>query len=354
MTLKIIPKTELPNWIEKLHQEYRVIGPAPVQQHFAFKEVTSFSEMDLGYCTTILPPKKALSPQYEELMTFNNSENRTEAVIDDTPTVLFGVHTCDLHAINFLDTVFQRDYADQHYFSRRKNTVIVSIECLEPCTEYSFCKDMGTYTAPAELDLHMVDIGDAYALNVGSEYGEKLLNGIERVHMAADKDEKQLNRVLRNKWPRFTYHLHADITELPGLMGSSYKSPIWEDLGKRCLGCGSCTLVCPTCYCFDMVDEADFAGNSGNRCRVWDSCQLNQFASVAGGHDFRPGQANRQRHRFFRKYKYQSFAPSLLGCVGCGRCSSACLVDITPVDTLNKLFHRRVAAKHTRQEVVAQ
>jgi sulfhydrogenase subunit beta (sulfur reductase) len=117
MTLKIIPKTELSNWIELLQRNYRVIAPAPVQQHFAFKEVKSFSEMDLGYRTTILPPKKALSPQYEELMTFNNSENRTEAVIDDTPTVLFGVHTCDLHAINFLDTVFQRDYADQHYFA---------------------------------------------------------------------------------------------------------------------------------------------------------------------------------------------------------------------------------------------
>lgn len=353
MTLKILPKTELPNWIEKLSQEFRIFGPVPIQNEFGFKEVKSFAEMALGYNTTILPPKKAISPQREELLKFNNTENQAQAVLNNTPSVLFGVHTCDLHGINFLDTVFQRDYPDQHYLSRRKNTVIVSLECLEPCTEYSFCKDMGTYTTPANFDLHMVDVGEAYALRVGSQAGEQLLEGIQQSLISGEKGEKQLSRVMRNKWPRFTYRLQADISELPALMGASYKSPIWEDLGKRCLGCGACTLVCPTCYCFDMTDDANFAGDSGTRCRQWDSCQLNQFASVAGGHDFRPGQANRQRHRFFRKYKYQTFQPGLLGCVGCGRCSYACLVDITMIATINKLFSRRVAARHTRQEAVA-
>lgn len=353
MTLKILPKSELPNWIEGLTHEFRIFGPVPIQNEFGFKEIKSFSEMALGYNITILPPKKALTPQNEELLIFNNPDNHAEALIDDTPTVLFGVHTCDLHGIHFLDTVFGRDYPDQHYFSRRNNTVIVSLECLQPCTEYSFCKDMGTYTAPPDFDLHLVDLGEAYALQVGSEAGQKLLNGIERALVEGDKGEKQLNRVMRNKWPRFTYRLQADISELPALMGASTKSPIWEDLGKRCLGCGACTLVCPTCYCFDMIDEANFAGDAGNRCRRWDSCQLNQFATVAGGHDFRPGRANRQRHRFFRKYKYQTFEPGLLGCVGCGRCSYACLVNITIIDTINKLFQRRVAAKHSRQEAIA-
>lgn len=354
MTLKILPKTELPNWIGKLQQEFRVIGPVAIQNEYGFKEIKEVSELELGYNTTILPPKKAISPQREELLTFEDADTCAHAVVDETPTVLFGVHTCDLHGIQFLDTVFERDYADQHYFARRKNTIIVSLECLEPCTEYSFCKDMGTYTAPAQFDLHMVDLGEAYAIRVGSEGGEKVLQGFSHPREAGEKETKQLNRVLRNKWPRFTYRLQADISDLPGLLAASYKSPVWEDLGKRCLGCGACTLVCPTCYCFDMIDEVDFAGQSGNRSRVWDSCQLNQFASVAGGHDFRPGRANRQRHRFFRKYKYQSFAPGLLACVGCGRCSYACLVDITMIDTLNKLYQRRVAAKRTRQEAMAQ
>ena len=354
MTLKILPKDELPNWIENLNKQYRIMGPKAVQDQFAFKDIQSASEMDLNYPTSILPPKKALSPQHEELIRFNNQENQVEALLEDKPTVLFGVHTCDLHAINFLDTVFHRDYPDQHYQKRRENTVIVSIECLAPCTDYSFCTDMGTYSPPSELDLHMVDIGEAYAIRIGSEGGATLLEGMGGLLTAEEKELRQLNRVMRNKWPRFTYRLQADISELPGLMGASYKSPIWEDLGKRCLGCGACTLVCPTCYCFDMIDEADFSANSGTRYRVWDSCQLNQFASVAGGHDFRPGRANRQRHRFLRKYKYQSFSPGLLGCVGCGRCSFACLVNITPVDVLNKLFQRRIATKHNRQEVIAQ
>lgn len=353
MTLKILPKSEMPGWIEDLSMEFRIFGPAPIQNEFGFKQIKSYPEMALNYNTTILPPKKALTPQREDLLTFDNADNHAKALIDETPTVLFGVHTCDLHGIYFLDTVFGRDYPDQHYFSRRDNTVIVSLECLKPCTEYAFCKDMGTYTVPANFDLHMVDLGDEYALQVGSEAGGKLLKGIERSLVTGEKGGKALNRVMRNKWPRFTHRLQADISELPALMGASYKSPIWEDLGKRCLGCGACTLVCPTCYCFDMIDEANFAGDAGHRCRQWDSCQLNQFATVAGGHDFRPGRANRQRHRFYRKYKYQTFQPGLLGCVGCGRCSYACLVNITIIDTINKLFQRRVTMKHTRQEAMA-
>jgi formate hydrogenlyase subunit 6/NADH:ubiquinone oxidoreductase subunit I len=135
-------------------------------------------------------------------------------------------------------------------------------------------------------------------------------------------------------------------------MAASYRSPLWEDLGEQCLGCGACTAVCPTCYCFDVYDEVNFDLQSGERFRVWDSCQFSQFATVAGGHDFRNGRSARLRHRFYHKFKYQASNGDLSACVGCGRCANACLVGINPIDVLGKLQKKRGAELEKRREVV--
>ncbi|MCL4824441.1 MAG: 4Fe-4S dicluster domain-containing protein, partial [Anaerolineales bacterium] len=157
----------------------------------------------------------------------------------------------------------------------------------------------------------------------------------------ASSDIDRLNAALSEKWPRFPYRLDFDVSDLPSLMTMSMKSPLWEQLGERCLGCAACTNVCPTCFCFDVNDELDLNLTSGQRVRKWDSCQLDEFATVAGGHDFRKSRALRQRHRFMRKGRYILEAHHFLGCVGCGRCARACLVDITPVGVFNELYHER-------------
>jgi sulfhydrogenase subunit beta (sulfur reductase) len=354
MSLRTMPKSALTEWIEHLTAGYRLIGPRPVNGQFSFDEVHSASEIDLGYPTSVLPPKKALAPQREELVRFDRQKNTAKAYFDERPTVIFGMHTCDLHAISLLDQAFGRGMPDQNYAARRENTTIVSIECLTPCTEHAFCKDMGTLSVTENFDLHLTDLGDVYAIDIGSPKGAALLEGVGHVQEPSEQEYRRLSRVMNNKWSRFPYRLEVDITELPSLLTISYKSSLWDDLGKQCLACGMCTLVCPTCYCFDVVDEIDLSLNSGARYRVWDSCQLNQFATVAGGHNFRASRGARQRHRFMRKYKYQSLAPGLLGCVGCGRCGSTCLVGITPVGVLNKLSQRRVGLAQGRQEVVNQ
>jgi len=179
-----------------------------------------------------------------------------------------------------------------------------------------------------------------------TDRGRALLDRHAETRPATEADYKRLNGVLAEKWPRFWYRLDFDVSELPSLLRVSYKSPLWEELGRRCLSCGSCTNVCPTCYCFNVQDEVDFALSLGKRTRVWDSCQLDEFATVAGGHNFRPARAARQRHRFLRKGQYQADAYGLLGCVGCGRCGQACLAKINPVDTFNALYHERVDARH--------
>jgi ferredoxin len=345
MAFKIMPKTAVGDWVRFLQARYRVVGPQPRHGQYVFAEITDPSDLALDYPTSVLPPKQYLLPPREVLFNFKNKGMTTEAHFDPTPTVILGVHTCDMHAIRLLDHVHQNGYADQHYQTHRDNTFLVSIECLAPCSQHSFCKSMGTLTITENFDIHLTDLGDDYAVDVGSEKGEALIDGFESIWETTEEDYERLNRVLTEKWARFPYRLDFDVTELPDILNLSQKSSYWNELGERCLACGMCTKVCPTCYCFNVSDEVDLTLENGQRIRSWDSCQVEEFALVAGGHNFRSKRALRQRHRFLRKGKYQYEAFGMVGCVGCGRCALACLVHITPIETFNALYHRSQQAE---------
>ncbi len=344
MSLRIIEKSALPAFVGSVMRQYQVVGPQVKEvlpngkTQFAFGPITDAHQLRLDYDTTVLPPKKYLLPQEEVLFTFQTESLTATPQFDNQPRVLFGVHTCDIHAMALLDAVFATGQRDEHYLKRRASTLIVGIECLTPCDEHSFCKSMGTLTADKGYDLHLIDLGQSYAIEVGTAAGETLLATHAAARMAEETDIELLNQVLSEKWPRFPYRLDFDGSELPNLMALSYKDPIWEELGKRCLSCAACNLVCPTCYCFNVVDQVTLDGKSGERIRKWDSCQLDEFARVATGENFRHKRSQRQRHRFFRKGKYIPDMHGELGCVGCGRCARACLVDITPVDVWNALY----------------
>jgi sulfhydrogenase subunit beta (sulfur reductase) len=368
MNIQVLPKEALDKWVELLGNEFRIMGPkrrlgAEVGfaggnkqfpgEHFLFDELQGGHELELSYPTTVLPPKKFFLPQKETLFKFKENGRTIDPQLDERPTVIFGIHTCDLHAILLIDQIFSQNGADQHYLARRSNAILVSIECLEPCTENAFCKDMGTWTVPEGFDIHLTDLGSEYAVEIGSEKGAALLQGIDSLRKATTQDQQRFQQVRSTKWSCFPYRLELDQSELPGLLTFSYRSQVWEQLGQKCLGCGVCTVVCPTCFCFDVLDEVSFDLSSGQRYRIWDSCQFSQFASVAGGHDFRNSRAARLRHRFGHKYKYQTERTGLAGCVGCGRCSEACLVHINPIDTLNDLHQKRRAVADRRREVGA-
>ena len=134
--------------------------------------------------------------------------------------------------------------------------------------------------------------------------------------------------------------LNAAVSDIPKIVNSKWQSPLWEKHVARCFSCGTCNLVCPTCYCFDVADDLALDVASGNRTRTWDSCMLPHFASVAGGHNFRPAPAGRQRHRVKRKFEY---LPKKHGhgavCVGCGRCGRQCTTKIDIYDIVSDLIN---------------
>lgn len=342
MSLWVIGKEEMAPLVTKMKGDYRVVGPVAKGGKFAFGEIEDPADLRLDYDTSILPPKKYLQPQVERMMTFTRTGKPTvETVIEAPPTVILGVHTCDLKGMQVLDEAFSQGYPDAHYLRRRENTLLVGIECLEPCDEHSFCKSMGTLTASNGYDLHLTDLGESYAVNVGSERGAALMEKYDSSRQATEADMQQLNAVLSAKWPRFPYKLKFDVGELSPLMSQSYESPVWNDLADICLACGQCTLVCPTCFCFNVYDNVELDLQQGERWRQWDSCQLDEFARVAGNENFREHQASRLRHRFMRKGRYLMEKYEELGCTGCGRCARSCLVDISPVNVFNDLHGAR-------------
>ena len=356
MSFKIMPKAVLFDWVTRLQRNYRVVGPVERHGSYVFDELTSAGELCLVYPPTVLPPKKYLVPPRETLVKYKLDGTHIAADINVQPTVILGMHTCDIHGVKLLDHIFDIGFEDQHYQAHREQTYLVSIECLETCTEDSFCRDMGTASASDGSDLHFIDLGDVYAVNVATRKGRKLFEGFHHAFDALPSDMTRVNRRLSEKWKQFAYRLDFDIYLLPELLEKSYDSELWNELGEICLACGMCTQVCPTCYCFDVTDEADLALEEGQRVRRWDSCQIHQFAVVAGGHNFRERLAARQRHRFMRKGKYQMDAIGMVGCVGCGRCASSCLVHITPIDVFNELYARAKAEQEAAlvtREVVA-
>jgi len=354
MHLRVLPKDQVARFVGALMADYRVVAPvakgpqspAPrssgavpvVAGQFGFEPIDDPLDVRLDYNISILPPKTALQPPRERVVRIQfEGEPIVEPVVDAVPSVLFGVHTCDLHAVPMLDRAFSADYPDAHYLERRKRTLIVSLECLKPCDEHSFCKDMGTVAADGGYDLHLTDIGSAYAIDIGTEAGAALLDTYEGAKAAEDGETGLLQEALSAKWPRFRNRLTFDSADLASLLAAGYNHPVWKELGERCLACGSCTNVCPTCYCFNVTDSIELSQTAAERTRNWDSCQLEEFALVASGENFREARSARQRHRMMRKGKYLRERFGTTGCVGCGRCIRACLVHINIVDTYNAI-----------------
>jgi len=335
----ILKKSELDWFIKKLSRKMKVCAPvAKGHGSFAFKEVKSAGEIALSYIPTILPPKKYFMPPREKLLDFDLSGGKPSdtAYLEAVKTALFGVHTCDLAGIQCLNMVFAERPRDYNYLLRKESIFIIGLECNAYCDGYASCALVGNHNPNGGYDLFFTDLGDRFILHVGTQKGEELAEGLGLAR-AVPADMVALAGVRETKKAVFRNEIGVGLRNLPGILAGSVDSEVWKDLGERCVSCGNCTNVCPTCYCFDMADTINLDMKTGSRNRSWDSCQFESFAAVAGGENFRAERAERQRHRFYRKFKYplNKFYRSF--CTGCGRCTRTCMAKISLKDTLKAL-----------------
>ena len=320
----------LPSLADRLLQRHSLVAPTAISpQETLFAPVDRVDQIAWDYGNSLISPVAELFPPAEVLFEFDLSSRPPElhAPSPPAPTVLFGIRPCDATALRYLDDFFLRgDFVDSAYARRREATTLVVWACEQPASERCFCSccEAGPVLDQG-YDLQLVPVGDRVLVEVGSPQGAQMLDAARDLLEPADE-------WLMAKRDEQTEQLHQELSavgNIPAAMravsGGSVPAECWDRLAARCMECGGCSMVCPKCTCFDVIDL--YTGpQQGARLRAWDSCRLWGYSQEASGYNPRAAQADRTQryayHKLSHDYFQQYDAP---GCVGCGRCLSVCL-----------------------------
>lgn len=334
--------------VEKLPELYALIASEkalylPIEEAGAveFRKWDESSCVRLDCLNTLKSAKGVFLPQSENLVAFK-TEGKNISVIDNSetafPFVIFGVRACDARSFDILDRVFLSDPVDTYYKTRRDNATVVTLACSEP-EETCFCRNFGIDAADPAGDASAWIVDGELYIRPNTEKGETFVSRLSQMlEEAADSDNEKLEaakqsvRDILGKLP--FAELNLDRFKGDNML-DIFHDPAWKPLSESCLGCGTCTYVCPTCQCYDIKD---FDTGSGiQRYRTWDSCMFSDFTKTAGGQP-RPSQVERFRQRFMHKLVYYPMNnDDIYGCVGCGRCVAKCPVSMNIVKVIKTL-----------------
>ncbi len=347
-------------------QGYQVLGPTVHEGAIVYREVRCAADLPIGwgdeqdggtyrlrrredeavfgYAVGPTSWKQFLHPPRLTLWRSRRGENGDGLEIVEEPTdhpryAFFGVRSCELHAIAIQDRVFLPGaHPDLHYAARREDALLVAVNCGEP-SGTCFCTSMGTGPkASAGYDLALTEVldgeGHRFVVEVGSDRGARVLDEVP--HRAADAaDAADAEQVTASAVTRMGREMPE--VDLRALLYANYEHPRWDDVAERCLTCGNCTMVCPTCFCTSAEDTADLAGEEAEHSRRWESCFSVHFSHVTGG---QARLSPRARYRQWMTHKlatwFDQFDSS--GCVGCGRCITWCPVGIDITEEVSAIL----------------
>ena len=343
--MKKIAKEKLGALLSLINETDRIYLPVLLGGQTNYGIYNENSKVDLDTLKTVKSAKEVFFPQSETLYTVTKEDKKikiTQQELMNEEFVLFGVKGCDVKGIEVLDEVFLSEPVDSFYKARRDNGVIVSLACNEP-DESCFCKAFGIDCAEPQGDVTIYDCGDAYYWSAKTEKGEKLTEKCASVLEDADdgavKDKQEEIRKIVSLLPYMNLSLegwHGEATN------EKFSSPLWADLYKPCIGCGTCTFICPTCQCYDLKDYD--TGKGIQRYRCWDSCMYSDFTMMAHGNN-RTSQMQRFRQRFMHKLVYfPANNEGMYSCVGCGRCVDKCPTGANIVKVI-KAFEKEEGKK---------
>jgi len=351
----ILEREHFQRLLDVLHnKEYQVVGPTVRDNAIVYEALTSVADLPIGYTDeqdggryrlkkraddalfgyAVGPHswKKFLHPPVMRLWQARREGRSMQLVPEqhEAPRLAFlGVRSCELHAIEIQDKVFLRaGYTDPIYQGRRGNICIIALNCGQ-AGGTCFCVSMQTGPkADAGFDLALTEVLDEgrhyFVIEVGTDLGAEIVS--ELPYQKASRDDIEVaDRIVANTAAHMGRSL--DTTDIKDLLYRNLEHPRWNDVAKRCLTCGNCTMVCPTCFCTTVEDVTDLSGERAERWRKWDSCYTMDFSYIYGG-SIRS--STKARYRQWMTHKLASWIDQFgtSGCVGCGRCITWCPVGI--------------------------
>ncbi len=337
MQYKILKKNKYQDFVKGLIEDYNFIGPTKKDKSVHdFVPLNSIEELDTNYLKTTIPPaKKILFPPNEKLIEYEiGDEIKVKPVIESSETVLFGINAWDINGMNFLDKFFSKDFVDENYWDKRDKLTVIGMDT-EP-TENNFALSMDTEYATDGFDLYLHDLGDRYFVRVNTPKGNELVEKYVDFDDASENDFKDFDKYMDDYRAQFSNKVN--IKSFYDNFEMIYNDEeFWKKIAKNCFSCGSCNLVCPTCFCFNVKDDLKLDLKTGEKTREWDSCMIPEYGLVAGGHNFRPNKENRLKQRYRCKLKTYFDKFGQYACVGCGRCIEACLAKINIAEDINSV-----------------
>ena len=294
---------------------------------------TSFMDW---YRNTVIPAKASLFPVMEEMFSFQKDKEGYHTELppsDERQQLIFGIRPCDARALAILDMTFKDSYPDPYYLSKRNNTVLIGLSCTNPY-DSCFCTSLGISPGEStDVDLMLTDIGDQFLIEPVTETGKGLIAAASGVAETTEADEATAREVKEASYNKVTRNIDTEgIKEK--LLPAFENQDFWEKIAAKCISCGICTFLCPTCYCFDINDE--LVKDQGARFRNWDSCAFPIYTKMPMENP-REEKWRRVRQKVCHKFEFYPMLFNVIACTGCGRCIRLCPVNWDITQTLDRL-----------------
>lgn len=320
----IISKSRVKDFLKELGKSNKIFIPGENNGVSRFYVFDPKSEIQWDIRNTLIPPKEILFPQDESLFEYKNQQVTTSD-LEVADTIIFGIRPCDTHGFTMLDKVFgEGDFQDPYYLKKREATTVITLACNRPGINcFCTCINGGPDNEHGS-DIILFDLGAKILVRSVTGKGEELLKKGKSLSAVEEADRKKRDSLMKSA--REKVKAQIKIENLKEKLDQSFDVEFWDTFHKKCLGCGICTFLCPTCHCFDITEEGD--KEKGKRIRCWDSCQFPLFTLHASGHNPRPDYKERMRQRVMHKFNYCPDNFNETFCVGCGRCIIHCPVNL--------------------------
>lgn len=335
--MKKLAKDKLTDLLSHWSGQYSVLAPIRKDNGDCLMGPFEKGAFSLDYGKPSLPPKAAFFPQSDVIFRVEKGEYRE--VLPVGKVLLFGIRSCDLTGLLQSGSFMTRDRRDVYYDARREGATTVVMACPGPQNETCFCTTMRSGpVAGRGFDLQLYDVGEFFIVETGSAKGETALSGFPLADLDEDLAAEKIG-AFRQKSVALFDRPNSILRAMERLKDQTADEGVWERLAKKCILCGGCSFVCPTCTCFNVGDRLMGPGQ-GFRERTWDACLFGGFTREASGHNPRATQAPRLKRRHEHKllqYRPDDVQEALCGCTGCGRCSDSCPVHIGTLEVAGEI-----------------